>query len=196
MQTDLFAGLAGTEAMEAVEDDRVTSMLAKLLPTSGDPTKLGGTNGSLTYGSLVVDHSESGAMVTRQLSPWNLYSPGAALQQAMEDVRVTPDTPISGAPVILVFATSSWRLLIASVISSSPSLWGGEHFVFGQPEMVRTLSAKLLAQPQTKADSNCSVLRAWRAAALATEDEVTSLFLSTVLQLSSTPSINGSKASQ
>lgn len=171
--------------------DRVTSMLARRQATSGKPTGRESTRGLLTYGSLRSGHSGSAPTEIQQLSPWNLCSPGAALQQAATDVHDTLGTRTSGETVILVFATPVWRLLIATTNSALPAVSDGELSGCAQQQIWRFLSAKLFAQPQANEETSCSVLRAWHVAAQAADDEATSRFLSTVLGLSQMHSRGG-----
>lgn len=182
MQTDLFAETANT-GETPVATDHVTSILGKLRLPFGTPTIGGPTPSLLTYGSLQIVPSDSGVTETRQLSQWTLCLPFVAQLKAVEDAHATPDTRISGVPVILVFATPAWRLLIVSTTSAMPALWGGEHFVSGPPETIRTLNARLLVPPQMKLGDCSNVKRAWLAAALAADAEATSRFVSMVLQL-------------
>jgi hypothetical protein len=179
-----------------IEVRHVTSLWDSARRTSGAPTDAAGTQSFLTYGSLLQDRYGLDPTATRQLSPWTRCSAGQALQQAMEDVLDTLVTPISGDSVILVFATPAWRLLITMSNNEMPVPQAGERFVFAQPETIRFCSAKLLAQPQSGAETNSTVLRAWRAAVPAADVEATSQFLYTALQLAQLHSTTGSKASR
>lgn len=194
-QTTRSAETASTEETP-LPVGRVTSTLDRLLRQSGAHTSAERTRFSLTYGSLSVTRSDSGHMVTRQLYPWTLCSVGSALQQAMLDTLDIPGTPTSGEPVILVFATPSWRLLITSAISSSPQVSDGELFVYAQPEMLRILTAKLLAQPVPSEGISSRVRSVWRVVEPAADAEATSRFLSTVLQLALQRSTADSKGSK
>jgi hypothetical protein len=161
----------------------VTSMLARLRPTSGRRTGTEDTDLYLSYGSLLAEQFGSEVTVTQQLYPFTWLLTSQALQQATQDIRT------SGAPVISVFASTAWRLLIASTTTSLPSALGGESFVSVPLESLIVLTARLFAQPAPSKDSSSPAISVWRAVVSAADDEVTLSFLSTAVQLSHRTSI-------
>jgi hypothetical protein len=190
------AATASSGELAAVVRANVTSILDRLRQQSGKHSIEGLTGRLLTFGSLRIVRCASGAMETRQLSPWSMCSVGSALQQAQMDVIATPGTLISGEPVMLVFATSAWRLLILSTSNSLPQVSVGGHFVSAQPANWRFLNAKLCAQPRLNEDTSSHVLSAWHAVVPEADVEGTSLFLSTVLQHALLHSTTDSKESK
>lgn len=196
MTTSQSADIASTVDQVAGGIARATSILARRHRTSGSATAPGNTPPLLTYGSLLSGLSDLAPTEIRQLFPWSLCSAGAALQQAMTDVLGTLGTHTSGGTVTLVFATPAWHLLIATTNTSLPSAQAGELSASVRPETWRFMSARLCAQPQPNETTFSSVLNAWHVVVRAADDEATSRFLSTVLDLSLTRSIRDSKASQ
>lgn len=173
-----------------------TSMLARHLNQSGGHSIETAMRQYLTWGSLRVVRSDSGAMATQQLSPWSLCSAGQALRQAIAELRSTPDTLSSGAPAISVFATPVWRLLILNQIRESLSLLDGELFVSANPTVTRRLNARLYAQPRPNEETSSRVLSVWHAEVPVADDEATSQFVSTVLHLALLRSTTDSKESK
>lgn len=156
----------------------VTSILGKPLTGYIGRTELGDTNEFLSYGSLLVEQFDSEATVTRQLFPFAWLPISRALQQATQDIRT------SGAPVISLFASIAWRLLIASKTISLPSVSGGASFASVQPETLIVLTAKLFAQQAKSKASSSRVINAWRVVVPADNEEATSSFVSTAVRLS------------
>lgn len=178
MTTNQYAAVVPFEAPAPASNALVTSMLARLRRTSGSRTEPGDIDEFLSYGSLLVDHCDSGATVTRPLSPFAWLPISQALQQATQDIRT------SGVPVISLFASTAWRLLIASKTIELPSILGGESFASVHSDPLIVLTARLFAQRVQIKDSSSPVISAWRAVVSAVDDEETSSFLSTAVQLS------------
>lgn len=180
-KTHPSAGSAPCAAPQA-SSAAVTSMLARLQARYGELGVQDPMRGLLTYGSLKVVQLDSDPMVTQPHSPWALLPLSQALPAAILD------THTSGDHVILCFANTSWRLLIASKIVTMPSFGDGGCFGSMTRMSTRALRAKLYAQPQGQPDPNSTVLRAWHATVPAADDEATLLFLCTAL-LQSLPTI-------
>jgi hypothetical protein len=186
--TNLSVAIALSEDPVPENTALVTSMLAKPRRTSGTHSGTEDTDLFLSYGSLLVAQYDLEATVTQQLYPFTWLLTSRALYQATQDIRT------SGAPVISVFASTAWRLLIASKITSLPSAVGGESFVSGPPENLIVLMAKLFAQPAPSKASSSRAISVWRAMVPAADDEAISSFLSMAMQLSRRTSIERSKA--
>lgn len=167
----------------------VTSMLAKRRRTSGVRTETADTEDFLTYGSLLVERYDSEVTETQQLFPFKWLPISQALQQATQDIRT------SGEPVISLFANSAWHLLIASRTVSLPSVLGGGSFESVQAETLIVLTARLFARRVPIKTSSLRAINAWRAVVPADNEEATSSFLSTAVQLSRTALIVSSKGS-
>lgn len=156
----------------------VTSMLAKPRRPSGVHTGLADMDDFLSYGSLLVEHCDLGVTVTQPLSPFRWLPISQALQQATLDIRT------SGAPVISLFASTAWRLLIASKTIDLPSILGGESFASVHQDRLIVLTARLFAQRALTKGSSSRAISVWRAVVSEMDEEETSSFLSTVVQLS------------
>lgn len=165
-------------AASAVSSAAVTSMLAKLLAQSGRLGAPDPMHGFLSYGSLKVVQCDSVRTAILPLSPWALLPLSQALPKAILD------THISGEPVILCFANTSWRLLIVSQTVTMPSTGDGGSFGSVAPTSTRVLQAKLHVQPQGQQAPNSIALRAWHAMVPAVDDNAMLSFLCTALHLS------------
>lgn len=176
--------------VEQVVESTVLAMFSSPshLRRSSPLTNAGHTGDLMTYGCLRFILSDSVLTETQQLSPWILLPPGAALQQAIVDVRAILDTPTSGGLAMLVFATPLWRLLITTKSSAKPPQPVGVALEYEFQETTLMLSAKLFAQ--RPGDSSIAQ-RVWHAAVPAAEDAAISQFLSTVLSISLRPSTAG-----
>lgn len=172
------------------EEARVTSILAARRLTCGTRIGKDGTENYLSFGSLKVEQCDSEATVTQQLSPWDLWQESQAVQQATQDIRT------SGAPVISVFATSAWRLLIASMTIELPSILAGESFASVRGEKLIVLTARLYAPRAQNSDSSSRAISAWRVVVPAADDAEISSFLFTALRLASRTMSACSKASR
>lgn len=179
MMTNQFAAIVPFGDPAPASNALVTSMLSRLQRASGVLTGAEDTGDFLSYGSLLVEHCDLGVTVTRQLSPFTWLPSSQALQQGTQDIRT------SGAPVISIFASTAWRLLIASRTIYLPSVLGGESSEFVQQEKLIVLTAKLFAQRVPIKDSSSHAISAWRVVVSAEAEEATSSFLSMALCLAS-----------
>lgn len=159
---------AAAQANSAV----VTYVWSKLQAQFGKLGVADPMRGFLSYGSLRIERSDSDPMVILPHSRWALLPLSQALAKA------TLDTHTSGVPVLLVFANTSWRLLIASQTVTTLDPADGGSFGSLARESTRVLLARLYAQPHV-ADS--PALRAWHATVPAADDAQMSSFLSTAL---------------
>lgn len=149
----------------------VSTVMGKLRTRYGKLGDADPTRALLSYGSLKIERLEESAIAILPLSPWALLPMGKALPQAIID------THVSTAPVILVFANTHWRLLIASKTVVLPDLKDGGSFGAVAPMSMRILQARLFAQPPAK----LMLLRAWHAQVALNDDEALLMFLSTAV---------------
>lgn len=190
MLTIPFVDHASIAALMAGKDDRVTSISSYMdRKASGELIEQEGTPDFLSFGSLAIEQFGSGPTVTRQLSPWNSYEESQAVRQATQDIHT------SGDPVISLFATSAWRLLIVSRTTTMPSVSAGASIEFDRVETLRVSDAKLYVPHLTRPDSSSPAISVWRAVAPAEDSVATSSFLSMAVRLSRTTSTRSSKGS-
>jgi hypothetical protein len=132
--------------------------------------------GFLSYGSLRVEHIDTDPMCMVPLAPWAMLPLAQAVATGVQD------THLEKCPVVLCFANTSWRLLVASRIVVLPDFGGGGSFGTLGRAPHRTVVARLYLQPQGKTDPNAVPLRGWDV--MIEDDNAMGLFLNTAIAYS------------
>lgn len=174
---DQSAATAASEG-KPVRDAVVMSMLGKRRTVSGAHINEMHIPDYLAHGCLGVELSESEATVTPPLSPFQFLPTWQALQTATQVIRT------NGGPAISSFATSAWRLLIASKTIEMPNSLDGACLESVHPTKMIVLLARLFVLQAPKPDTNSSAMNVWRAVVPEADDEAILSFLYTALELS------------
>lgn len=132
--------------------------------------------GMLSFGSLKVILNTP--PVFAPLSAWALMPLPQAIESAMRDIRVHPE------PLVLCFANTSWRLLIASRVVALPEFGSGGTFGAITGEGNLAMLARLHAQPFGKSEPDPNALRAWQTVITASDDAALKTFITTALAYS------------
>jgi hypothetical protein len=169
---------AGSAHTDTAPTATVTSLSARSR-ASGKLTSEARIPTSMSFGSLSVTLSGSEVTATRLRYPWSLLPTSSAIHEATRLIHT------SGGPAINVFATGAWRLLIASMTITMPSVEDGAAIVSVQSATWVALKASLFAQDPRTGGSSSRVSSAWHALVRVEDAEQISWFLRTVVDLSS-----------